>query len=1294
MKFSHKLLVFALLLCVVFAFAATSAMAEKCTDECDYETVATLKPGDCETKGVYKQLCTKCDDVRYISELGHQWVDQLVDADCDNPAKIGIKRICALCKDVDETKPLDAVEGSTPLPHDWVEKVIEDEEDCIYIMNSVVAHCSRCGKTELRDGKTWIQAGDSSLHHDRSGKRPAVPATCSTPGYTEETYCIKCGDVREDHKAQKIDALGKEKAGNDHSLHDNLVETVYTAPGCNTKGYSKFECLECKWVAYEEVAEEHQLVETVTKEATCVEKGAKDVECSLCDFEQKDVEIPATGIHDPVEFFTAAKCGVDAVVGVKCSMCEEIVSQTTVENSALVHQFDTTVYISESNCTYTKTTSVRICSLCEFEEAYATERPDGVMYRYNGPKHGENDGFWQKVPDVEPTCVKSGWKDKVICSCCGIVLREGEEWEADNTTDLHDWKLEATLKPAVCDKENQGVPGIGKYKCSLCDESGYKYQTIPAEDAHQWVENVITEVNCGQDGKIEKTCSVCNRVEVEEPKAFGEHNYEDKYMPADCLKAERYTKKCLVCGHETEPSYVENGTEALGHEWVDTYIEEATCYCPVGVLKTCSACGELEFYYVDDEKYEGDIAKYVSHLEPEVLDPVPATCITDGLQNKKVCKVCGEVIYEGDVIKAESTNHEKGEPEIIKPADCVGNTNGIAKYACKYCGEDMGYGVIGHNDPEYSHNFVVTETTEPTCVEAGKEVSVCSICNDKKTETIDPTGEHDYVNKLLEADCNEPARYADVCSVCNNPDPDAEVRYVSGSIALGHDLKEVLEEADCLYPLRVTTYCTRDCDYKPTSVAVKDSEGKEVQPALNHEKEGYRGKHWVGIAMNCSNPYMVYEYCDICEEMLSTPQEPVDESKRVAADGTTHVWEFSAVVEEGTCTKPGVNRYICEYCGVAKSFQSDEVEHTWSEDAKTDVNGTLVYDECTVCGEIRVINVFEQFGCAADKHEFVAVEAIPATNDVDGLTAGVKCSVCELVLSGCEVIPALHCPHPEEIIPAVAPTCTETGLTEGNKCSLCGEILVPQEVIPALSEGGHTEEIIEAVEATCTETGLTAGLKCSVCGEPIVEQEVVPALGHTEEEIPAVAPTCTKTGLTAGTKCSVCGEILEAQEEVAVIAHTEEEIPAVAADCVNTGLTAGSKCTVCGEIVKAQEVVPALGHKEEVVAGKAATCTEAGITDGAKCTVCGETTKEQVAIEALGHTEVEIAAVAATCTETGLTAGVKCSVCEVILEAQEEVAALGHKYTVSWDFNEDFTKKVKISTCDVCGDVVKEEMDF
>ena len=166
--------------------------------------------------------------------------------------------------------------------------------------------------------------------------------------------------------------------------------------------------------------------------------------------------------------------------------------------------------------------------------------------------------------------------------------------------------------------------------------------------------------------------------------------------------------------------------------------------------------------------------------------------------------------------------------------------------------------------------------------------------------------------------------------------------------------------------------------------------------------------------------------------------------------------------------------------------------------------------------------------------------------------------------------------------------------TTPKTCSKCGE-----------TEGeplGHTEEIIPAVAPTCTETGLTEGKKCSVCGETLVAQEVVAALGHTEEVIPAVAPTCTETGLTEGKKCSICGETLVAQEVVAALGHTEEVLPAVAATCTETGLTEGKKCTVCGEITVQQQVVDALGHD---------------FAEGT-CTRCGEKDPDYVTVIATG----------------------------------------------------------------------------
>jgi hypothetical protein len=74
--------------------------------------------------------------------------------------------------------------------------------------------------------------------------------------------------------------------------------------------------------------------------------------------------------------------------------------------------------------------------------------------------------------------------------------------------------------------------------------------------------------------------------------------------------------------------------------------------------------------------------------------------------------------------------------------------------------------------------------------------------------------------------------------------------------------------------------------------------------------------------------------------------------------------------------------------------------------------------------------------------------------------------------------------HVPEEIPAVAPTCTETGLTAGSRCSVCELILVEQETVPAL---GHKWALAPSTAATDTTDGVRGGTACSVCGA--VQQE-------------------------------------------------------------------------------------------------------------------------------------------------------------------------------------------------------------
>ena len=271
--------------------------------------------------------------------------------------------------------------------------------------------------------------------------------------------------------------------------------------------------------------------------------------------------------------------------------------------------------------------------------------------------------------------------------------------------------------------------------------------------------------------------------------------------------------------------------------------------------------------------------------------------------------------------------------------------------------------------------------------------------------------------------------------------------------------------------------------------------------------------------------------------------------------------------------------------------------------------------------------------------------------------------------------------HTEEVIPAVASTCTGTGLTEGKKCSVCNEVLVAQEEVPAL---GHNEVVDQAVASTCTKTGLTEGKHCSVCDEVLVAQEEVAALGHTEVVDQAVAATCTKTGLTEGKHCSVCDTVLVVQEEVAALGHKEAD-PVETNRVASTCTVAGSydlvvKCSVCDEeLSKTTEELPLASHTEEVIPALAPTCEGTGLTAGKKCSVCNEVLEAQEEVVALGHTEEIVPAVAPTCEATGLTEGKKCSVCGEVLVVQEEVAALGH------DWNDGVVEgKIKTYTCGTC----------
>ena len=250
-----------------------------------------------------------------------------------------------------------------------------------------------------------------------------------------------------------------------------------------------------------------------------------------------------------------------------------------------------------------------------------------------------------------------------------------------------------------------------------------------------------------------------------------------------------------------------------------------------------------------------------------------------------------------------------------------------------------------------------------------------------------------------------------------------------------------------------------------------------------------------------------------------------------------------------------------------------------------------------------------------DMSLIVTEVAIPATCTEPGRTAGKYCPICNAVLEGLEVIPALG--HAYDTV-SFAPTCTNLGYKELT-CTRCSDVIYSDTVAAT----GHNYSNI-VTTPTCTAVGYTTHT-CSVC-EYTYNSDTIDANGHTYSTT-ITAPTCTAVGFTTHT-CSVC-EYAYNSDTVAANGHTEVVDAAVPATCTIAGKTEGKHCSVCNEIIVAQTEIPALGHEfKDYVYNNDATTTADG-TETATCTRgCGATDTRPAAGTKLAETPEKGTAVA------------------------------------------------------------------
>ncbi len=479
--------------------------------------------------------------------------------------------------------------------------------------------------------------------------------------------------------------------------------------------------------------------------------------------------------------------------------------------------------------------------------------------------------------------------------------------------------------------------------------------------------------------------------------------------------------------------------------------------------------------------------------------------------------------------------------------------------------------------------------------------------------------EHDFsvlIKNVRPANCEKAGVSLYKCSSCETQE------YIVDD-ALGHDFEgddgEILEEATCTKEGSIKYTCQRqDCPSKGTVT--------EPIPMLEHPWSTQETRQ----EPTCLEAGGYYIECSVCHAKKEGSWRE-DES----TEALGHTYDdpddasYTPTIEAATCGEAGSKTWHCTREGCTSedkvevipatglhNYQAQDIPATCTEPKKV---GSEV---CSVCQDIRGEYREEGDPLGHDEQEEITT---PASCTQNG-TKTISCSRCDFTKT--ESIEATG--HTEETIPAVEPTCGTDGSTEGVKCSVCQVILTAPQVIPA-ETNKHVYDVAGSCtnvmrEATCTVNGL-GKFTCTVC-KKATSYQVIPA-HHGYEDAKhnllkegegnftlahSKTPTCTE----AGTDTYTCGECQDTHTEP--VEATGHDFDAEGFDIETEGdpdnthpckpTTYTYTCAKCQKETTTK-TVPASAEHQKTDVSEDATCTEPAKT-GWSCSVCGDSEYQDV----------------------------------------------------------------------------------
>ncbi len=448
--------------------------------------------------------------------------------------------------------------------------------------------------------------------------------------------CETCHEEfgRDSHVAK----VGDNALGHDPDQHWNICAT------CNEE--------------YNKVGHTFDNAGNVTKQPKCNEFGEQEFSCE-CGEKDPVLHQVAKTEHNYSEDWVTSEGSSQHWH--ECSVChdkKEFTDHVYSEAGQITQEADcTTAGKREYKC---------ICGAIQEREIAAKGHTAKEGWQSDGTQHWQvcatcseiieesrkNHSWGELVPEVQPTCTKSGHTEYYKCSECQK-LKDGYKDE-DIDPIPHTFGADKVRTEPTCTKQ-----GSETGTCELCHN---KVTNIIPATGHSYAEKIEREATCSLEGSKIEECTSCHEMKpdsrVSIPKTA--HTYAEKIeTAATCTAPGSKIEECTAC-HEMKPDS-RTSIPMLDHSYGSwNTVLAASCSAEGKEERTCASCGGKE------ERALQRLAHTMQHHDEKA-----ATETAAGNIDYYECSKCHK--FFGDA----NGGTELSATDIVIPALGLGNGNGM-----------------------------------------------------------------------------------------------------------------------------------------------------------------------------------------------------------------------------------------------------------------------------------------------------------------------------------------------------------------------------------------------------------------------------------------------------------------------------------------------------------------------------------------------------------------------------------------------------------------------------------------